>query len=150
MRGITVNVGTVRGGTRPNVVPDLAEAEIDVRFRTLADGERSRAALEALRPSDPRVTLEVEASAFYPPLERGPHVEATYRLAREVAAALGLPPLEEVATAAPRRRPSRPRWGSRRSTASAPTATARTPSTSTCCLLRCPTAPRSPPPSSRA
>jgi glutamate carboxypeptidase len=97
-RGITVNVGTVRGGTRPNVVPDRAEAEIDVRFRTLSDGERTRAALEALRPSDSRVTLEVESSAFYPPLERGPRVEATYRLAREVAAALGLPPLEEVAT----------------------------------------------------
>lgn len=97
-RGITVNVGTVRGGTRPNVVPDVAEAELDVRFRALADGEAVRAALEALRPSDPRVALEVEASAFYPPLERGPHVEAVYRAAREAAAALGLPPLEEVAT----------------------------------------------------
>ena len=97
-RGVTVNVGTVRGGTRSNVVPDLAEAELDVRFRTLADGEAARAALEALRPSDPRVVLEVEATAFYPPLERGPHVEAVYRAAREVAAELGLPPLEEVAT----------------------------------------------------
>ncbi len=97
-RGVTVNVGTIRGGTRPNVVPDLAEAEIDVRFRTLADGERTRAALEALTPEDARVTLEVRASAFYPPLERSPAVEATYRRARSLAAELGLPPLEEVAT----------------------------------------------------
>ena len=97
-RGVTVNVGTVRGGTRPNVVPDLAEAEVDVRFRTLADGEATRAALEGLRPDDPRVTLEIEGAAFYPPLERGPHVEAAYRAAREVASELGLPPLEEVAT----------------------------------------------------
>ena len=59
-RGITVNVGTVRGGTRPNVVPDFAEAEIDVRFRTLADGQSARAALESLRPDDPRVTLEID------------------------------------------------------------------------------------------
>src|SRR5262249_12679075 len=28
--GVTLNVGTVRGGSRPNVVPDTAEAEIDV------------------------------------------------------------------------------------------------------------------------
>jgi glutamate carboxypeptidase len=97
-RGVTLNVGTVRGGTRPNVVPDLAEAEIDLRFRTLADGEAARAALEALRPSDPRVTLEVESAGFYPPLERGAHVERAYFAARDVAAALGLPPLEEVAT----------------------------------------------------
>jgi glutamate carboxypeptidase len=97
-RGITVNVGTVRGGTRPNVVPDLAEAEIDVRFRTLADGEATRAALEKLRPDDPRVTLEIEGAGFYPPLERGPHVEAAYLTARDAAMELGLPPLEEVAT----------------------------------------------------
>ena len=97
-RGITVNVGTVRGGTRPNVVPDFAEAEIDVRFRSLADGQSARAALESLRPDDPRVTLEIDGAGFYPPLERGPHVEAAYRAARDVASALGLSPLEEVAT----------------------------------------------------
>ena len=97
-RGVTVNVGTVRGGSRPNVVPDLAEAKLDVRFRALADGEIARAALEALRSSDPRVALELEESAFYPPLEPGPHVEAAYRAAREAAAGLGLPPLEGVET----------------------------------------------------
>jgi glutamate carboxypeptidase len=97
-RGITVNVGTVRGGTRPNVVPDLAEAEIDIRFRTLADGEAARAAVAALQASDSRVVLEVESGPFYPPLERGPRVVATYEAARRVAAELGLPPLEEVAT----------------------------------------------------
>jgi glutamate carboxypeptidase len=97
-RGVTVNVGTVRGGTRANVVPDEAVAEIDARFRTLADGEAVRGALESMRPSDPRVSLEVEGSAFYPPLERGPHVESAFRAAKAAAATLGLPPLEEVAT----------------------------------------------------
>ena len=97
-RGVTVNVGTVRGGTRPNVVPEEAVAEIDARFRTQADGEAVRAALESMRPSDPRVQLEVEASSFYPPLERGPHVESAFRAAKAAAASLGLPPLEEVAT----------------------------------------------------
>lgn len=97
-RGVTLNVGTIRGGTRANVVPDLAEAEIDVRFRTLADGQRTRAALAGLASSDPRVTLELEGAGFYPPLERLPHVVATYEKARAVAEGLGLPPLEEVAT----------------------------------------------------
>jgi glutamate carboxypeptidase len=95
-RGVTVNVGTVRGGSRPNVVPDLAEAQLDIRFRSLTDGEIARAALEALRSSDPRVSLELEASSFYPPLERGPHVEEVFHAARAAAAGLGLPPLEEV------------------------------------------------------
>ena len=29
--GVTVNVGVVRGGTRPNVVAEAAELEVDVR-----------------------------------------------------------------------------------------------------------------------
>ena len=97
-RGVTVNVGTVRGGTRPNVVPEEAVAEIDARFRTREDGEAVRAMLESMRSSDPRVTLEVGASAFYPPLERGPQVESVFHAAKAAAASLGLPPLEEVAT----------------------------------------------------
>ncbi len=28
----TLNIGVIRGGTRPNIVPDLAEAEIDIRI----------------------------------------------------------------------------------------------------------------------
>lgn len=35
-RGITVNVGTLRGGTSKNTVPDRAVAEVDIRF-VLAD-----------------------------------------------------------------------------------------------------------------
>jgi glutamate carboxypeptidase len=97
-RGITVNVGTIQGGTRPNVVPDEAHAELDVRFRALADAEAVRSSLKALRPDDPRIRLDLEAKSFYPPLERGPHVVATFRAAAAVAAELGLPPLEEVAT----------------------------------------------------
>ena len=38
-RGITVNVGVVRGGTRPNVIAEEAYAEIDLRVRTMADAD---------------------------------------------------------------------------------------------------------------
>ena len=38
-RGITVNVGVVRGGTRPNVIAEEAYAEVDMRVPTLADAE---------------------------------------------------------------------------------------------------------------
>jgi glutamate carboxypeptidase len=96
--GITLNVGTVRGGTRANVVPDAAEAQIDVRFRTLHDGERACAAVESLAPTDPRIRLEVERGPFYPPLERTSGVIAAFGAARAAAAELGLPELEEIAT----------------------------------------------------
>ena len=96
-RGITVNVGVVRGGLRPNVVPDLAEAEIDFRVRTLEDGRRVENALKALRPQDARVTLEVEGGLHYPPLERTAQVRALFAQARAVAAEMGMD-LHEIAT----------------------------------------------------
>src|SRR6202140_3422434 len=38
-RGVTVNVGVVRGGTRPNVIAEDAYAEVDLRVRTIADAD---------------------------------------------------------------------------------------------------------------
>jgi glutamate carboxypeptidase len=96
-RGVTVNVGVVRGGLRPNVVPDLAEADVDFRVRTVDDGRRVENALKALRAADARVTLEVEGGLHYPPLERTPQVLALFEQARAVAAEMGMD-LREIAT----------------------------------------------------
>src|SRR6202163_816074 len=38
-RGVTVNVGLVRGGTRPNVIAEEAYAEVDMRVPTIADAD---------------------------------------------------------------------------------------------------------------
>jgi glutamate carboxypeptidase len=96
-RGITVNVGVIRGGIRPNVVPDRAEAEVDARFKTLADGHRIVAALRALESRTPGVRLEVEGGLSYPPLERTAAVLRVYEIARDVARELGSD-LAEVST----------------------------------------------------
>lgn len=96
-RGTSANVGTIRGGIRPNVVPDCAEAEVDVRYLRRADGPALEAALRALRADTPGVTLEVEGALGYPPLERTPQVARLFEIARGVAAELGQD-LREVAT----------------------------------------------------
>lgn len=96
-RGITVNVGVIRGGIRSNVVPDLAEAEIDFRVRTVDDARGVEKAIRGLASGDPGVSLEVEGGLNYPPLERGPRVLAVYEAARAVAAEMGLD-LPEVST----------------------------------------------------
>jgi glutamate carboxypeptidase len=61
-RGITVNVGTLRGGTSKNTVPDRAVAEVDLRFVSLEDraflqSELSRLAIERALDGT-RITLE--------------------------------------------------------------------------------------------
>ncbi len=71
--GITVNVGTVSGGTAVNVVAAECCASVDVRVGTQADGRRVKEVIQGLEPTTPGTRLEVDVS-----LERGP-MEATPR-----------------------------------------------------------------------
>ena len=97
VRGVSANVGVIRGGLRSNVVPDLAEAEIDVRFLKVDDGHWIERQLRAIRPEDPQIQLTWSGGLHYPPLERTPAVARVYEQAVAVAAELGLP-LSEVAS----------------------------------------------------
>jgi glutamate carboxypeptidase len=73
-RGVTVNVGKVTGGTSKNTVPDRAEALIDLRFETRADGEALVAALrkaaEECAASVQGTRIEIEGGIARLPLER--------------------------------------------------------------------------------
>jgi glutamate carboxypeptidase len=88
-RGVLVNVGTVAGGTRGNVVAERAHAQVDVRIGTAADAGRVAAALGGLAPVDARVRLSVTGGFSRPPFERTPAVGQLYQLARSLARALG-------------------------------------------------------------
>lgn len=88
-RGVTVNVGVISGGTRANVIPDLASAVIDVRVPTRADAEALSAALNALVPELPGTSLELHGAIDRPPLERTDDVVRLYQSARQIAAELG-------------------------------------------------------------
>ncbi len=87
--GTTVNVTTFNGGTTSNVIPDLAECGIDVRFSNAVEAVRVEAALRLLTSSDDRVTLELLGAINRPPLERTEAVVALYERARETAASFG-------------------------------------------------------------
>jgi glutamate carboxypeptidase len=88
-RGISVNVGHIEGGSRPNVVADYAAAAIDVRVPTLADASRLDAALRGLRARIPGTRLEVTGGLDRPPFERSAGVVRLYEEARAAAAAVG-------------------------------------------------------------
>jgi glutamate carboxypeptidase len=89
-RGISVNVVQVSGGTRSNVIPDEARAVVDVRVPTAAAAAELEAAFRALKPADPRTTIEVVGGVDRPPLERSAEVERLYNQARLVARELGM------------------------------------------------------------
>ena len=90
--GVTVNVGVLRGGTRPNVVPADAVLELDLRASTVAAmaaaEDAIRAAVAALAVPD--VTMELEIGSRFPPMERLPSTDALLARVAAVGAALGL------------------------------------------------------------
>lgn len=84
-RGVTVSVGTIRGGTSKNTVPDHAECEVDLRFLTSADGARLEAALAAAaaQAAVEGTALAVARQSWRDPLER---TEASAALAADYGA----------------------------------------------------------------
>jgi glutamate carboxypeptidase len=81
--GVTANVGVFQSGTRPNVVPDLASLEIDVRGVTADELDAAVAAVREIvaEPEVPDVTIEIEQMAGWAPMEK---LERSDRLARAV------------------------------------------------------------------
>jgi glutamate carboxypeptidase len=97
--GVTANVGVFQSGTRPNVVPDLASLEIDIRGVNRTELEAAVEAVSAIasEPGVPDVTVEIEQMAGWLPMEK---LERSGRLADHVialAARLGFSTLD-VAT----------------------------------------------------
>jgi glutamate carboxypeptidase len=89
-RGISVNVGVIDGGLRPNVVAPESVAHVDVRVPTMKDALEIEEAIRALAPSVPGVRLEVTGGVGVPPLERTPRNRALWRAARIAGSELGL------------------------------------------------------------
>jgi glutamate carboxypeptidase len=88
--GTTVNVGVIRGGTRSNVVPDSAEAEVDVRTVTAQEAERIYRLITELGPSRDGLTVDVEGGINRPPMERTEETARLFALAQEIAGQLGI------------------------------------------------------------
>lgn len=96
-RGLTVSVDVAGGGTRTNVIPAEAWAEVDVRIARQADGPRIEKKFAALKPKDKRCSLRVTGGINRPPMERTRSTVRLYRLAHAMAAQLGFT-LDEAAT----------------------------------------------------
>ena len=90
-RGTTVNVGVIGGGTKTNVIPAEAWAEVDVRVARRADGPRMETRFAGLKASKAGgCRLTVEGGINRPPMERTPGTVGLFRRARKLAAELDL------------------------------------------------------------
>ena len=83
---VTVNAGVIRGGTRPNVVPERCEIEVDLRAATTDAFDAAAAEVERLAgaPTVEGVAVNLHRTAGHPPMEK------TDASARLVALAVGI------------------------------------------------------------
>ena len=88
-RGITVQATVVEGGTFSNVVPEKAEAKVDVRIARASDARPVNRTLRNLRPILKGARIEVRGGINRPPLERSPAVRALFRHAQSLAQEIG-------------------------------------------------------------
>jgi glutamate carboxypeptidase len=88
-RGITVNVGVVRGGTKPNVIAEEAYAEVDLRVPTMSDSDELTAKILNLKSRTEGVTVKVVGELNRPPYEKGNAGAALYEHAKTIAAEIG-------------------------------------------------------------
>lgn len=89
-RGVTVNVGTVGGGLRSNVIAPESHAEVDVRVLTQEDAIHVDAVVHRLEPAIEGVTLRISGGFERPPMEKTPRNQAIWQLCREVGREIGL------------------------------------------------------------
>jgi glutamate carboxypeptidase len=96
-RGLTVSVGLAGGGSKTNVIPAKAWAEVDVRIARKADGPRIERRFANLKAVDRRCSLAVTGGINRPPMERTRGTVALFARARALAAELGFA-LDEAST----------------------------------------------------
>jgi glutamate carboxypeptidase len=87
--GTTVNVGVVEGGTRANVVPGRAWAQVNLRVVSEEEAERMTRVIHGLKPHNEGAKVEVTGGIKRPPMERTESTAALFEHARKLAAELG-------------------------------------------------------------
>jgi len=89
--GVTVNVGRIDGGTRPNVVPERCQLEVDVRSATDDGLDAVEAALREIAAATvvPDTSVEVEVMAGWRPMEKLARSGRLVEHAQAVASRLG-------------------------------------------------------------
>ncbi|MGD1076968.1 MAG: M20 family metallopeptidase [Candidatus Sulfotelmatobacter sp.] len=84
-RGLSVNPGVIRGGTRTNVIAAEATVEIDVRIKETRQAAALDRKFRSLKPFDKHCKLSIEGCINRMPMERNAGVAALYKKAQAIA-----------------------------------------------------------------
>ena len=88
--GTTLNVGTIHGGTVPNVVPEYCKVEIDFRVLRTDEAERVDLALRSLKPVLAGTEIVISGALNRPPMPFNEIMEKTFLKAQQIARTIGV------------------------------------------------------------
>jgi glutamate carboxypeptidase len=94
-KGTTVNVGTFTGGSGTNVVPEYAEARVDLRVSTEKEAKLVTNIILNLKPILKGIKLEVTGGMNRPPMVKTEQTKELFGCAQSIASELGMK-LEEA------------------------------------------------------
>ena len=89
-KGISVNVGTIEGGERANVIAAQSKAVVDVRVPTEEDGKRIKNVIYNLEPRIEGIKIDVSGGIRRPPLEKKEANQQWWQITRNLGRELGL------------------------------------------------------------
>jgi len=89
-KGITVNVGVIEGGLRPNVVAPESRAQGEFRVLTHKDAQQIAECIRNLQPVTPGVTLEIAERLSRPPMELTPRNQVLWETAKSLGREINL------------------------------------------------------------
>lgn len=89
-RGVSVNVGTIDGGQRPNVVAPTSRLTVDIRVPTPEDARSIATQIQTLEPATPGVELTVRGGIERMPMERTPRNQVLWQQAQRLGRSIGL------------------------------------------------------------
>jgi glutamate carboxypeptidase len=96
-RGVTANVGLIKGGTGCNVIPEHCSIELDVRIDNMDQAREIEVMVHAYTSFDQDVELIIEGGLNRPPYEKDKGITKLFEHAKNLASEIGFT-LEDVKT----------------------------------------------------
>ncbi|MCH5584971.1 M20 family metallopeptidase [Shimazuella sp. AN120528] len=88
--GTTINVGVARGGTRPNVVADKAELQVDLRFSDPLAGEQIASKILKAKAFLPKASVKVTGGINRPPMVKTRSTKELFEMAYDCGKQIGI------------------------------------------------------------
>lgn len=89
-KGTTINIGSISGGRAINIVPAYAEADGDIRIKTLEEYQRVEKAITSLTPQIKDAVIKTACQLNRPPMPFNATMEATFDKACTIAQQEGI------------------------------------------------------------